>query len=715
MRSYPIKYGFYLNEFDPYFNYRATKYIVDNGLDDYWKWHDTMSWYPEGRDVPKTSQTGLHIVTFLLYNIFGRAITLMDFTIILPVIIGSLTIIIMFAFVRTISGSNTAGMFSALLFAFSPAVIQRGNLGWFKSEPLGLFFGLISLYLLISSVKQKELKYAIPKAAIGGLILGLANACWGGAQYFSIPISLFFILIVFFKKDTAAPLYIAVIFTIFTIMCTAAFPRPGISFIFGLPGIALIAGTVFLTNAHLLKNLIHPSNHQRGTILLLIGLIVAAIVAISGEAYYASDFRYINAINPFFPQQISLTATVSEHSRPSLVDYFTNYSILLIFASLGAWFAFKQRDYLLIFALILGITSTYVSGSLVRLLVYSSVGIVILASIGLATVTRNTLETKKELSPSFDSTKNDATSNAIPPSSISSSSLTKKVQADKRRFDFFRSIRQTEITFVRKKTAVQLLYVILTIFMLSLPLIYPPDLNWIASEDFPPLILNGGTGYPFHSYDWISALNWISNYTPKDSVIAAWWDYGYWITTMGNRTTLADNATINQTRISALAQMFIEKPEDGIKIASNSLKADYILVYLVAQPISIGNNTFYILGYGGDESKASTFMTIAGLDERRYIEENQYTPAFWNTTFIGKLIPFTPVGYTSLTDGKPTNLFQDYKPGAFSLYSKDIKYPKHIDSAALKEPLSLVYTSDSFAENNQDIISAVLIYKINIC
>ena len=62
MRSYPIKYGFFLNEFDPYFDYRASKFIVDNGLDAYWKWHDTMSWFPEGRDVPKTSQSGLHIV-----------------------------------------------------------------------------------------------------------------------------------------------------------------------------------------------------------------------------------------------------------------------------------------------------------------------------------------------------------------------------------------------------------------------------------------------------------------------------------------------------------------------------------------------------------------------------------------------------------------------------------------------------------------------------
>src|ERR687885_2075133 len=95
MRSYPSKYGFYLNEFDPYFDYRATKYIVDHGLDAYWKWHDNMSWYPEGRDVPKTSQSGLHIVAAFLYYVFGRVggISLLDFTILLPVVLGSLTTI----------------------------------------------------------------------------------------------------------------------------------------------------------------------------------------------------------------------------------------------------------------------------------------------------------------------------------------------------------------------------------------------------------------------------------------------------------------------------------------------------------------------------------------------------------------------------------------------------------------------------------------------
>src|SRR5262249_20096191 len=117
MRTYPAKYGFYLNEFDPYFDYRATQYIVEHGLPSYWNWHDTMSWFPEGRDVAKTSQSALHITAAFAYEAFGGGGSLLDFVIIFPVIIGSLTVIVMFALVRVLGGT-TAGMFAALLFAF---------------------------------------------------------------------------------------------------------------------------------------------------------------------------------------------------------------------------------------------------------------------------------------------------------------------------------------------------------------------------------------------------------------------------------------------------------------------------------------------------------------------------------------------------------------------------------------------------------------------
>jgi dolichyl-diphosphooligosaccharide--protein glycosyltransferase len=471
----------------------------------------------------------------------------------------------------------------------------------------------------------------------------------------------------------------------------------------------LIAGTVFLIEVHFLKKLIHPKNHQRATILLLVTFVVIPIVIFGTQAYYASDFRYINAVIPFLSEQTSFTATVSEHSKPTLVDYFTNYSILLIFAGLGAWRTFNQRDYLSVFALILGITSVYVSAGLIRLLVYASVGIIVLSSIGLYQITHNIMQIKKESSPMSAISNNrmaatGAPSTTIPPYYMQLPAPKARKVHTKTFGGLFATIR-----------SIKILYAVLIILAFSFPLFYPSGLSWKTSADFPPTILNGGTGSTFHSLDWIDSLNWMSKNIPENSVIAAWWDYGYWITTLSNRTTLADNATFNQTRIATIAKMFMEKPLEGVNLASSHLRANYILVYVVAEPISIGNNTYYLLGYGGDESKVPVFVTMAGLDERVYINRNQYTPIFWDATLIGKLIPFTPAGYTSFDDdNKPANLFQEYKPDTIPVYSKNIKYPSNTNSAAVKEPLSLAYASDSFAQNSQGIISAVLIYKINI-
>eukprot|EP00947_MAST-08B_sp_MAST-8B-sp1_P002611 g2611.t1 len=37
-------YGSVIHEFDPWFNFRATKYLVDNGWDDFFTWFDHRSW-----------------------------------------------------------------------------------------------------------------------------------------------------------------------------------------------------------------------------------------------------------------------------------------------------------------------------------------------------------------------------------------------------------------------------------------------------------------------------------------------------------------------------------------------------------------------------------------------------------------------------------------------------------------------------------------------
>jgi dolichyl-diphosphooligosaccharide--protein glycosyltransferase len=704
MRFYPSKYGYYLNEFDPYFDYRATKFIVDNGLDAYWQWHDTMSWYPEGRDVPGTSQAVLHITAAYLYQAFGRGMSLIDFTIAFPAIMGALTVIAVFALVRVLGGTS-AGMFSALMMAFSPAIIQRGNLGWFKSEPLGLFFGILAMYLFISAIKHKEIKYAIAKAIAGGLILGLANGSWGGIQYFSIPISLFFIALPFFRRDLTIPMYVAIAFTAFTLITAAAFPRPGVSFVLGLPGLAMMAGTAFLVIAFFVKKISRPMVQTRNVAFVLIAFVAIGMAFIVAGPYVSPSFRYLNAINPFIGSIDPLVESVAEHFTPTVADYFVDFSVLLMFAGLGGWLAFRRRNDTAIFALLIGITGVYVSATFARLLVFASVGIIVLAGLGLYEVTRSIMAYRVATAT---------------PAATGPTRLTAATREERRRMEFASRGHSTS------GQVVKISFVIVMIMMLSIPMFYPSNSNWVSSADVPTAIANGGTGFRVQSDDWINAMDWLSKNTEPNAVVASWWDYGYWITTLGNKPTLADNATLNHTRIQSIAKMFVSDEESGMKIAQD-LKADYILVYVVGQVRFYGqlNATgtdaaaagddqrigIYTLGQGGDESKKQWFMRIGGFDEANYIEEDGFTPKpqFWNNTLIGKLFPFDPLYYARFGAQGPAEVQETWQPGFVGLYAQNVKYPA---DGGNDQPLHLVYASPSF-ENKEGILFGIFIYKVN--
>jgi dolichyl-diphosphooligosaccharide--protein glycosyltransferase len=606
--------------------------------------------------------------------------------------------------VRLISGSTSAGMFSALFFAFCPAIIQRGNLGWFKSEPLGLFLGLLATYLFLSALKHKEIKYMILKSAAAGITLGLANASWGGVQYFCIPISLFLITIPFFRRDLKIAICASILLTSFTLITAIAFPRPGISFIFGLPGIALIGSTVFLINAHYLKKLSTQQKEIRNTIFLLIAFAVIAIATIIAGAYYSSDFRYLNAISPFLSPQISVTQFVAEHTKPTLVDYFVYHSVLLFFAGFGAWNAFRHKNEMLTFALILGITGVYVSGGLVRLLVYASVGISILAGIGLYYITRSILQTRR--SDSLHHIDSDPNTIAKSPKSVNRHN----VKGDK----LLRLLKNVELW--HTENSLKFVYTISLILIILVPVIYPDPYNWLSLADVPPTIIDAGKGNNVQRNDWLNALNWISKNTSKDAVIAASWDYGYWITTLGNRTTLADNANMYPARTATIAKMFIDNTQNGITIASEKLNADYILIYIVAQPVLINDTLFYVLGNGGDESKVSSMAGVAGFDENKYINRNEFTDQFWNNTLLGKLMPFTLQGYFLFDNGKPTLVSDEFMAGSIPVYLMEIKCA--VNHSTDESPLDLVYSSPSFAKkysstNNDDSVALILIYKVN--
>ena len=670
LRSQPADFGFELNEFDPFFNYRATQYIVDNGISDYFEWRDNLSWYPFGRDVSKTSQVILHLTAASTYWIFGGGMNLYDFTILFPVIFASLSVILIFALVRVIGGT-TAGLFASILFSVSIPLLIRSPIGWFKSEPLGIFFSLLAVYSLLSGINSQNKKIAILKLVSAGIFTTFSLSAWGGNQFFIIPIGIFFLTLPFLRTDHKFIVWTIPLYTVTTIIVSLGFERVSSNFIFGLGGVSLIVPALFLISCVFIQNKSSKNKTRNGLLLLLALLIIApTILLINSDSQFLPlpSHRYLNALNPFLTTTNPLVDSVSEHATTTLKQSFLFHSVLMIFSGIGIWLLIKNlqiknssfiKNDMLSFSLILGFVGVYVSSTFVRLEVFASIGIIILASLGLTFLVReffqNDYHSKKPLSK-----------------------------------------------------ILQIPFVIGIIILLTVPMVYPINSTPSSVSSMPPTIMNGGTSFHLATNDWLDALDWIKENTPKDAVIASWWDYGYWISTMGERASLADNSTIHTHIIENIAKMLLNSP-DIAWYNLNEMQADYVLIFVSGEKLNIDTpESYYILSGGGDESKKQWFMKIAGYDLSKYLEADGIsgTDYFWNETLLGKMTPFSLLGYVN--PNNPNQQSSTLVSGMIGIYKKDIKFPADGD-----EPLRLVYASSSFTEEKVGPMLGIFIYEVN--
>ena len=668
IRSQPAQYGFELMEFDPFFNFRATEYIVENGLSEYFEWNDDKSWYPHGRNVSSNSQVMLHITAAISYEIFGGNSSLYDFTILFPAVIGSLTVIVIFALVRVLGGT-TAGIIASLLFAVALPVLIRGSIGWFKSEPLGLFYGLLGLYLFLSGIRTKDKKFTILKIVSGGIILSFGMASWGGNQFFIIPIGLFILALPLVRKDHKFLAWSIPLFVTTFLLCSASFERPGPQFVVGLGGMALLIPTLFLfVNIFIQKISKEENKIKHGSIFLIIVLIISILFMLIVGSYFSDNvsFRYLNAIYPFLTTVDPLTDSVSEHAITSTSNSFYYHSIFMIFGLLGAWIIFTKnvfqskivlRNDMRVFALITGMTGVYIGSAFIRLELFASISLIILSSIGLSILI-------KELF---------------------------KIQIS-----------------AKKNYLLKIASISLISILFMIPLVYPEN-NWITTLDYAPTIFTGGTNYLLSTNDWLDTLDWIKNNTPENSIIGSWWDYGYWIQTIADRTTTIDNATLNGRTIKEFAAMYLSTPDDAY-VLLKEMNIDYLVVFVAAEKLQIKSNlgeSLYVLNGGGDESKKTWFMRIAQVPLEKYLNSDGMTGTdyFWNETLLGNAIPFKPLLWFNENTQQQSPIYQ---PGFVPISIKDIKYDYDRNT-----PLNLVYSSPSFTNDNVGIIHAVHVFKIN--
>jgi len=668
IRSQPADFGWELNEFDPFFNYRATQYIVDNGIDAYFQWNDELSWYPHGRDVSSNSQVMLHLTAATTYGIFGGGGSLYDFTILFPVIFGSLTAIVVFALVRIIGGT-TAGLFAALFFSISIPIIIRGQIGWFKSEPLGLFFSILAIYLLLSAIKSKNNKIIIPKLIGAGVFIIFGLSAWGGDQFFILPLGIFFLTLPFLRTDHKFLIWAIPLFTISTILSSLAFERLGTNFIIGLGGLSLIIPTTFLIFCIIIQNKSSEKNKIRNGLIFLVVIIIIGssflILGTDSNFIPLPTHRYLNALNPFLTTADPLTDSVSEHATTTLAQSFLFHSVLMIFAGLGIWLILRKsklnfiKNDMISFSLIIGLIGVYVSSTFVRLEVFASISIIILSSLGLSLLLKEIISNKIEIKKS-------------------------------------------------KNFAIKSSLLVFMIIVLVIPLIYPVNGNVFSIAHNPPTIMNGGSTFSISTTDWIDSMEWIKNNTPEDAVIGSWWDYGYWIQTKAERASLADNSTVIDHIIKKIAEMFTKSPEQGWQILRD-MKSDYFVIFVAGQRLAVDyeDQPIYLLNGGGDESKKYWFIKIAGEPLSKYLHSDgtSGTDYFWNETLLGKMIPFTPLVYVNLQTNQQSTVYQ---PGFTAVYVKDIKFPIDGDG-----PLRLVYSSPSFDVEKGKQMIGVFVYEIN--
>jgi len=153
--------------------------------------------------------------------------------------------------------------------------------------------------------------------------------------------------------------------------------------------------------------------------------------------------------------------------------------------------------------------------------------------------------------------------------------------------------------------------------LIALLSLYSFHCTWITSSAYssPSIVLatNGPGGTRHILDDFREAYRWLNQNTEDQSRVMSWWDYGYQIAGMANRTTLVDNNTWNNSHIALVGKAMASTEENAYKIMKD-LDVDYILVIFGG-----------MIGYSGDDINKFLWMVrIAEGEHPQDIQEVKY-------------------------------------------------------------------------------------------
>jgi len=587
VRIFPLRWeiqtgSMHLSEFDPYSYYRFTDYIVKNGFISWaWpeQWVDKYRWYPGGINVATAGFPGLPFTAAFLYDVIsglGVNIRLMDFCALLPPIMGMLGSLFIYFLGKDIGGKSM-GLFAALFLALSPSYIQRTSLGFFDDEIIGIPVLVLFVLLFLRAIEEDRPATSAIKYALGsGVALGYFCSAWGAA-YYPIGVAVLFVFVLILLKRYTQRLLLSTSLT------------------FGL-GLFIAMNAPKLTTTYLVQTAILP---VFGAFVLLclsevfraltstkwkiIAAIVFMAILIGGFSVvwsYRQDIagKFISVINPFERMASPLVESVAEHRISGWGSIYYEFGIAIIFFIAGMFFVMRNLNNKNLFLLIFGLTSLYFASSMVRLLVLMAPAFALLAATGIIGTLKPFNTLLKE-----------------PP----------KISIKKR----------YGLEYVGKEFSGTAVFLIFLILMTNFA--FSPQSGGIPRvyrQAYSPVTVTVGSlpivpNEPVR--EWLDMLIYLNDLQNFSIVVCSWWDYGYWLTVLGNVTSLADNATIDTTQIENIGFIFIANETYSLKMLER-YGAKYILVFT-----TIDTNGNWI--NFGDEGKWAWMARISGKARDRFV------------------------------------------------------------------------------------------------
>ncbi|KAF2892466.1 hypothetical protein ILUMI_13685 [Ignelater luminosus] len=602
-----IRFESIIHEFDPWFNYRATAYMVDNGFYKFLNWFDERAWYPLGRIVGGTVYPGLMITSGSIHyilHLLNINVHIRDICVFLAPIFSGLTAISTYFLTKELWSAG-AGLFAACFIAIVPGYISRSVAGSYDNEGIAIFALQFTYYLWVKSVKTGSIFWSCMTA----LSYFYMVSAWGGYVFIInlIPLHVFALLLMGRYSNRLFTSYTT--FYILGLLFSMQIPFVGFQPIRTSEHMAASGVFALIIAVAALKYLQSVLSKAEFKSLFTFGALTAAaivfltVVVLTYTGYVAPwSGRFYSLWDTGYAKiHIPIIASVSEHQPTTWFSFFFDLHILVTTFPAGLWYCIKNVNDERVFVVLYALSAVYFAGVMVRLMLTLTPVVCMLSGIAFSSLL--------ELFLREDDT---------PRSSESDADDEQTTTSNRRLYDKAGRVPKMKHEQVRESDGIGAnLRSIVIVVMLLLLMLFAVHCTWVTSNAYssPSIVLAsyGSDGSRQILDDFREAYYWLSQNTDDSARVMSWWDYGYQIAGMANRTTLVDNNTWNNSHIALVGKAMSSNESAAYEIMT-SLDVDYVLVIFGG-----------VIGYSGDDINKFLWMVrIAEGEHPKDIRESDY-------------------------------------------------------------------------------------------